>query len=177
MDGVGHRRPRLSTCGTALAVTALLVVTASVLGVLPLQPVRTGSGSMAPAAPTGALLLVQHGAGQVGRRDVVTVSADVTGEPLVKRVVAVGGDEVAIEDGVLVVDGRPVCERDVDPDRLDGVWFGPVRVPAGSVFLLGDDRAGSVDSRVFGAVPVAALTGRVLLRLWPAPAALDDGLC
>ncbi len=145
------------------------------LGVLPLQPERVGSGSMAPAVPTGALVLVRHDVGEVHRRAVVT--ADVGGVPVVKRVVAVAGEEVAVEDGVLVVDGRPVCERDVDPDRQDGVWFGPVVVPAGAVFLLGDDRDDSVDSRTFGAVPLTAVTGRVVARLWPAPGAVDDGLC
>lgn len=153
----------------------LVLLTASVVGALPLQPQRVDSGSMAPAVPTGAVVLVRHTGDQVHRRDVVT--ADVAGVPLVKRVVAVAGEEVAVEDGVLVVDGRPVCERDVDPDRQDGVWFGPVVVPAGAVFLLGDDRAGSVDSRTFGAVPVAEVTGRVVARLWPRPGPVDDGLC
>ncbi len=101
----------------------LVLLTASVVGALPLQPQRVDSGSMAPAVPTGAVVLVRHTGDQVHRRDVVT--ADVAGVPLVKRVVAVAGEEVAVEDGVLVVDGRPVCERDVDPDRQDGVWFGP----------------------------------------------------
>ncbi|MCW2581227.1 MAG: signal peptidase [Klenkia sp.] len=161
------------------AFTALLLalVTAAVVGVLPVQLMRTSSGSMSPAVPAGALVLVDHRAGDPQLRDVVTVSASVTGQELVKRVVALAGGVVAVEDGVLVVDGRRVCEPDVDPDRQDGVWFGPVTVPAGEVFLLGDDRAGSVDSRVFGTVPTSALTGRVLARMWPDPGTVEDGLC
>lgn len=153
------------------------VVTAGVVGVLPVQLVRAGSGSMAPTVPAHALLVVDHRDSPVGRRDVVTVSAAVTGVEMVKRVVAVAGETVAVEDGRLVVDGRAVCERDVDPGHEDGVWFGPVTVPAGSVFLLGDDRASSVDSREFGAVPRTEVTGRVLLRAWPDPGVVDDGLC
>lgn len=155
----------------------LVLLTASVAGLLPLQPQRVGSGSMHPAVPTGALLLVDRGDVTPHHRDVVTVSADLTGEPLVKRVVATAGETVAVEDGVLVVDGQAVCEPAVDPAAQDGVWFGPVTVPVDTVFLLGDDRAGSIDSRVLGPVPVADLTGRVLGRLWPRPGPLGDGLC
>jgi signal peptidase I len=168
-------RRRRRAWPTVLAAGALALLTASVVGVLPVQPERVGGGSMAPTVPTGALVLVRHGVDEVHPRDVVT--ADVGGTAVVKRVVAVAGQEVAVEDGVLVVDGRPVCERDVDPDRQDGVWFGPVLVPPGAVFLLGDGRDASVDSRTFGAVPVTAVTGRVVARLWPRPGAVDDGLC
>ena len=155
----------------------LVTATAAVLGVLPVQLMRAGSGSMSPAVPAGALLLVVHQDTPGHRRDVVTVSETVTGVELVKRVVAVAGETVAVEDGRLVVSGHPVCESGVDPEMEDGVWFGPVTVPPGEVFLLGDDRADSVDSRVFGTVPVTALTGRVTFRAWPDPGALDDGLC
>ena len=72
-----------------------------------------------------------------------------------KRVVAVAGQHVAIRDADLYVDGRLVVEPQVDHSRVDGLWFGPVTVPDRAVFVLGDSRAGSVDSRVYGAVPLA----------------------
>ena len=53
-----------------------------------------------------------------------------TGEQLVKRVVAVGGDRVAIQDGVLLVNGTAVCEPSIDPEGLDGVWSGTTVVPS-----------------------------------------------
>jgi signal peptidase I len=55
----------------------------------------------------------------------------------------------------------------VDYASIDGSYFGPVRVPRGDVFLLGDNRGNSEDSRDFGAVPEGAVVGRVLLRVWP----------
>ena len=85
---------------------------------------------------------------------------------MIKRVAGLGGDRVGIADGVLVVNKRQVAEPYVDHDRVDGTYFGPVEVPPRSVWVLGDARAGSVDSRVYGAVPVEEIVGRVLLRLW-----------
>jgi signal peptidase I len=160
-----------------LAVVLLLLVVGSVTGLLPVQPMRVDSGSMAPTVSPGDLLVVERGAGPVGRRDVVVVPHPETGTLLVKRVVAVGGDRVAIEDGVLVVDGKPACEPSIDPARQDGVWFGPVTVPAGEVFLLGDDRGSSIDSRDFGPVPVTDVAGLVHARVWPAPGRLPVESC
>lgn len=162
---------------SALAAGLVLLVVGSVAGLLPVQVMRVGSGSMAPAVDAGDLVLLEHAAGPARRRDVVVVPHPGTGTLLVKRVVALGGDRVALEDGVLVVDGVAVCEPTIDPARLDGVWFGPVTVPAGHVFLLGDDRADSIDSRDLGPVPAAAVTGLVRVRAWPAPGRLGPAGC
>ena len=163
--------------GTSLGVILLLLLVGSITGVLPLQVMRVDSGSMSPTIATGDLVAVERGAGEVDRSDVVVASHPDTGEPLVKRVVGLGGDQVAIEDGVLVVDGEPVCESAVDPARQDGVWFGPVTVPAGEVFLLGDDRGGSIDSRDFGTVPADDIEGHVGFRVWPSPGPLPVDAC
>jgi signal peptidase I len=155
----------------------VLLVAASVAGLLPLQPMRVDSDSMRPALAAGDLVLVERSAGAVRRGDVVAARSPVTGGLLVKRVVGTAGDRVAIEDGVLVVDGERVCEAGVDPDRLDGVFFGPVTVPDGAVFLLGDARANSVDSRAFGPVAAGDVVGTVRVRVWPAPGALPPHGC
>lgn len=160
-----------------LVVTVALVLVASVTGVLPVRVMRVGSDSMSPTIATGDLVLVDRGGGAVERRDVVVVDHPETGALLVKRAVAIGGDRLAIEDGVLVVNGEPVCEPGIDPVRLDGVWFGPVTVARGEVFLLGDDRDSSIDSRAFGTVPAGEVTGLVSSRLWPSPGALPDEHC
>jgi signal peptidase I len=135
---------------------------------LVVEPMRVSSGSMSPSYGPGDEVLV----GKVGptthggsRGDVVVLRSPPSGELMIKRVVALGGDRVGIEDGVLVVNGCRVAEPYVDRDRVDGTYFGPVRVPRGSVWVLGDARAGSVDSRLFGPVPLHAVVGRVLLRL------------
>ncbi|MFB7338377.1 signal peptidase I, partial [Streptomyces adustus] len=151
---------------------ALLVVPAALLvaGTFLVEPVRVESTSMEPTLLAGDHLLVDDRAyrdAPPGRGDLVVF--DGSDGTLVKRVVAVAGDTVAIEDGVLEVDGRAVEEPAVDPRTVDGMYFGPARVPDGTVFVLGDNRRHSVDSRQFGPVPVTKVTGRVILRWWPRP--------
>jgi signal peptidase I len=149
-----------------LALAAAVVAGAAALAGSGLAaPVRISSGSMAPTLLEGDRVLVTR-AGVPGRGELVTFRSPADGTLTLKRVVAVAGDRVAIEDAALVVNGRLVTEPYVDASRVDGLYFGPVTVPAGTVFVLGDQRAGSIDSRVFGAVPVASVGGRVLVRLW-----------
>jgi len=163
--------------GTWLAATLLLLIAASVAGLLPLQIMRVASGSMTPTIAVGDLVVVERSHGPVRRMDVVAMKDPHGGPPLVKRAVALGGDSVGIEAGVLGVNGAKVCERPVDPPRIEGVYFGPVPVPAGHLFLLGDERNGSVDSRDFGPLPNSALIGRVQVRLWSTPGSLPSDRC
>lgn len=87
-------------------------------------------------------------------------------QDLIKRVVAVGGQTVEVRVGLLFVDGEAVSEpfrKTVTP--MDP--FGPVTVPEGHVFLLGDNRHNSTDSRNFGAVPESTIVGRAFALIWP----------
>lgn len=170
-------RPTAGRVLTALALLLALAVAMSVSGVLPVRVVRVESSSMSPTLDAGDLVLVARGAGELHRGDVVVVRHPDTGERLVKRAVALGGEAVRIDDGILVVDEVAVCEPAIDPDRIDGVFSGSVTVPAGEVFVLGDDRRDSVDSRDFGPVSVDDVLGHVIARAWPAPGALPDARC
>jgi signal peptidase I len=140
------------------------------------QIVRVDAESMTPTLEPGDLLLVDRTDPDIARRDVVVAESPRDGSLLVKRVVALGGDTVGLEDGVLVVNGSPVCEPGIDPALIDGSYFGPVTVPEGSVFLLGDHRDGSIDSREFGAVPSSAVDGEVMGRLFP-PGSVPTRTC
>ena len=134
------------------------------------EPVRVSSGSMAPTVCTGDVVLIDRFDADRGVRvdDIVTFPSPVDGAEQIKRVVGVGGQRVAIADAVLLVDGREVAEPYVDRSTIDGVYFGPVTVPEGSVFVMGDSRELSIDSRTFGAVPVEDLDGRLRTTLWSA---------
>lgn len=147
----------------ALVVVLLLVVRSWVVA-----PMRIDSGSMRPTLPPGRVVLVDRVSGHwraPAHDDIVTTTDPETGGSIVKRVVAVEGDSVGIEDGRLVRNGVVVDEAHADRTNMDGYYFGPVVVPPGHVFLLGDARADSVDSRRFGPVAVDALDGRVVAAL------------
>lgn len=129
---------------------------------------RVSSGSMAPTVCTGDVVVVDHLAPARGLAvgDIVTFPRPGDGAEQIKRVVATGGQTVAIADAVLVVDGRRVDEPYVDLTSIDGVYFGPVTVPKDAVFVMGDDRELSVDSRSFGPIPEEDVDGRRLGTLW-----------
>ncbi len=85
---------------------------------------------------------------------------------LIKRVVAVEGDTIEIRDNRLIVNGAIVDEPYVTrPVRMAN--FGPLQVPPEHVFVMGDNRNQSEDSRRFGPVPVADVVGRAFIRVWP----------
>jgi signal peptidase I len=153
---------------SVLCFAAALVVLV-LLHAFVVEPVRVRSDSMEPTLHSGAMVLIDKVTyhGRDPRRGEVIVATDPrTGGSIVKRVVAIGGDSVGIEDGQLIVNGARVDEDYIENSGMDGFFFGPDVVPAGHVFLLGDNRADSVDSRAFGPVAVGDIDGRVLARLW-----------
>ena len=155
-----------------LAVALLLALAQAFLA----EPFRIESGSMLPTLRGGDRVLVDKRAYRDAlprRGDLVVFHAPRSGDVTLKRAVGLPGDSVAIEDGALVVNGRRRSEPYADPDAIDSVYFGPARVRAGTVFVLGDNRADSIDSRDYGAVSRGDLMGRVRVRLWP-PARWGD---
>lgn len=85
---------------------------------------------------------------------------------LIKRVVASEFQTIQIREGKAFVDGKLLDERYLRnvPPMPD---FGPYRVPANHVFVMGDNRGNSQDSRVFGAVDEQAIVGRAFILIWP----------
>jgi signal peptidase I len=176
-------RAGLRRVGRILRRTGYVVVALAVLlvsGLLPFQTIRIPSDSMTPTvAPGDHLLLDKRHPADVAVGDVVVVHdplADGDADSLiVKRVIAVGGDSVGFEDGILVRNGLPVTEP-YTADFLDGVYYGPDVVPPGMLYLLGDNRLDSIDSRHFGPVPVSAVVGHIDARLFPSPGPLPHGV-
>jgi signal peptidase I len=153
----------------SVALLAAPVLVAGAAWAFVAEPFAIPSGSMEPTLRPGDQVLVSKLAYRHGgphRGDLAVFSAPDTHKVTIKRVVAVGGDRVEILDGVLNVNRRPKRERYVDHSRVDSVYFGPVVVPRGSFFTLGDNRADSHDSRDYGVVPVRSLIGKVLVRFW-----------
>jgi signal peptidase I len=89
--------------------------------------------------------------------------------PFVKRVIGVGGDTIDVRDGDVFVNGNPVEIPQARGRTLPlGTVAFPFLVPEGQVFVLGDNRQLSSDSRSFGPVPVRNIVGKVVMRFWPA---------
>ncbi|MCL6548077.1 MAG: signal peptidase I [Alicyclobacillus sp.] len=129
------------------------------------------TGSMYPTIPNPCYILVDHIATEwfpPYRGEVVLFPwPDHPGTIFVKRIIGLPGETVAIRGGHVYINGRVLNEpylTQSTPGR-----FGPVRVPEGSYFMLGDNRANSDDSRlwVHPYVPRSALIGRADLVIWP----------
>ena len=103
------------------------------------------------------------------QRDDVIVFRSVEGgeEDLVKRVVALPGDEVTVQNGVLSVNGERQEEPYLNKRLPDSGFYGPTRVPEGHVFVMGDNRGNSRDSRFFGPVPMENIEGEAVVSFWP----------
>ncbi|MGB3633113.1 MAG: signal peptidase I [Rubrobacteraceae bacterium] len=132
---------------------------------------RIPSESMAPTLEAGDRVLVNkfvYRFTEPERGDLVLFEEPVNEGPLaIKRVVGLPGDKVAVWDGVLFVNGERREEFYVDYQTADSTFFGPERVPEDHMLVMGDNRANSLDSRSFGAVPDEDVLGKVSLRLWP----------
>ncbi|MGD2051023.1 MAG: signal peptidase I [Acidimicrobiia bacterium] len=84
----------------------------------------------------------------------------------IKRVVGLPGETLEIRDNRVLIDDVVIEEPYLGP-AVEMADFGPVTVPEGELFVMGDNRASSRDSRFFGSIPVDDVVGRAFARMWP----------
>ena len=150
------------------------------------------SPSMEPTLNVNDRLLINRMAytfHDIQRSDVVVFYVPASVRPLinknydqlVKRVIGLPGETIAVHCGVVSINGKRLVEDYVkyvpsgrsNPDctspnlETDGRDLETTTVPAGSVFVLGDNRGNSEDSRAIGAIPVESILGRAVIRYWP----------
>ncbi|MBR5259897.1 MAG: signal peptidase I [Eggerthellaceae bacterium] len=107
--------------------------------------------------------------------DIVTFDdPEIHGRTLIKRIIAVGGQTVDLIDGVVYVDGQPLDEPYTEgkPSYPLVPAYGvdityPYTVPADHIWVMGDNRTKSSDSRYFGAVPASSVSGKAVFTYWP----------
>ena len=141
-------------------------------------PYVVPTGSMRDTIVEGDTLLGERVSlyfGDPEAGDIVTFDSPLDGETLIKRVIAVGGQTVDLVDGSVYVDGErldePYTEGKPSYSLSDlpgsaGIEY-PYEVPEGCVWVMGDNRTDSKDSRYFGAVSVDDVTSRALFIYWP----------
>ncbi|MFJ3717758.1 signal peptidase I [Streptomyces sp. NPDC090057] len=174
--GGGRLAERLS--GVAMALGLVLFLGGFAWGAVVYRPFTVPTSSMAPTIDAGDRVLAQRVDGAEVRRGDVVVFRDkswVTDANVVKRVVAVGGDTVSCcTDGKLTVNGKQIDEPYLPVGSPAEIKKIPaITVPKGRLFLLGDERQGSLDSTAHltdaarGTVSRGAVSARVDSVVWP----------
>ncbi len=130
--------------------------------------VQVHGQSMYPTFKGGEFVLVYRQAyhwGQPQRGDIVVFHPDaMSREDYIKRIIGLPGETVRIANGVVYIDGHPLEEPYIaEPPHYSGQW----KVPAGSIFVLGDNRNNSRDSHIMGPVPLDTVVGRAIFVYWP----------
>lgn len=145
------------------------IIIALVIHVFLAQATRVYGQSMEPNLHTNQRLVIEklsyhfHGP----RRGDVVVLHDPGGSPelLIKRVVGLPGERITIADGRVYIDGKSLDEPYLTQPTQGGgrSWV----VPPLHVFVMGDNRSASRDSRIFGPVPLSQIVGHAVFRYWP----------
>lgn len=99
------------------------------------------------------------------RGDVVVVKVNQNSELLIKRVIGLPGDTIEVHDNLVFVNRLPLAEPYLNSQTTG--YYGPLVVPPLQVFVMGDNRNFSNDSRNFGTIPLENVVGRAWLSYWP----------
>lgn len=143
---------------------SILVSIATLVGFFCLFSLATiPTGSMIPTLQINEMCVVQK-TQKVNRGDIVIFYPHANNpERYAKRVIAMGGDTIAIHDGVVILNGKPLDE----PYLRDGYTqteMEELTVPEGHFFAMGDNRNNSIDSRYYGSFPCDRLVGKVVFH-------------
>jgi signal peptidase I len=167
-------------------VLVIVLATTLVVRLFVIQTFSIPSGSMLPTLQIGDRIIVDklsyhlHG---VHRGDVVVFRRPALEEQnyadLVKRVVGLPGETISSSGGQVYINGKVLSEPWLPsgPNSTTGVLQpdahpqfnlpGPVTIPAGDYFVMGDNRTSSQDSRFFGPIPQSLIVGRAVAVVWP----------
>ncbi len=158
--------------GELVLMVVLAFVLATGIRTFVVQPYVIPTGSMIPTIGIGERVLANKFVYrfQTPQQGDIVVFDDPTGSvpTLIKRVVAVGGQTIDIQDSAVYVDGKKLDEpyAHAKPSEPGEVLL-PLKIPEGQVWLMGDNRTNSHDSRWFGPQPVSIIHGKAFLRYWP----------
>ena len=170
-----------------VGVVVVAILVAALLRTFVVATYSIPSGSMEPTLQIGDRIVVNklsyhlHG---VDRGNVVVFSTppaeDCAGPPvsdLVKRVIGLPGEIISLANGRVFINGHLLPETFLPPDVRNDTYPGPsgntyslhhaYRIPTGDVFVMGDNRPQSCDSRYWGPIRESTIVGKVDMRIWP----------
>lgn len=176
----GPERPAKSELREWLETIGIALVLALLLRTLVVQVYKVEGESMLPNFHTGEMVLVNKFIYKVRQpQPGEVVVLDDPANPrrqLIKRVIAVAGETVEVKDDVVYINGVPLAEDYIDRELLRHETLKAQIVPADTVFVMGDNRGNSSDSRRIGPIPIAKLEGKAFFRYWPLSAFGTDPL-
>jgi signal peptidase I len=144
---------------------------AAVIIVFLYQPVKVEGTSMSPLLTDQERIFINkfvYRFEPIQRGDIVVFWYPMDrSKSFIKRVVALSGDTVEIEQGRVLVNNKVLDEPYVPAQFADRSSMAPTRIPEGAFFVLGDHRNSSNDSRVFGSVPGHFIYGKAVFVYWP----------
>jgi signal peptidase I len=172
LDGKKEKKPRrlLGTVIEIVVIVAAAFALALLVQAFLMKPFTVHQVSMEPTLMEGDRILlsrVTYRFRDPRAGDVVVFHSPLnTGEDLVKRIVAVSGDTVAVRDGNLYVNGVAVGEPYLLNEDFGGT-FSALEVPEDCAFVMGDNRDQSGDSRFFGPINLDLIIGKAFCVYWP----------
>ncbi len=162
--GKEYGRILKSTISSLIVVAAIAVI----ISLLFLPVLRVTGSSMSPTLHNDELVICRK-YGDFEQGDVVAFYAN--NKILLKRIIGVAGDVIDIsEDGTVYVNSKPIQEPYIEKKALGECDIDlPYQVPDERIFVMGDHRATSIDSRstIIGCIPNESVVGTVVLRVWP----------
>lgn len=154
---------------TIASVCAQLLALALIGAAFFVRAPQVSGLSMEPRIHSGEFVLINTLAYRFGpaqRGDIVAFRHDgPVPETYLKRIIALPGERVSVERGLVSIDGKPLPEGYVR--YRDGRSAARVTVPAGAIYVLGDNRGNSDDSRDWGTVPMRDVIGKAVVGVWP----------
>jgi signal peptidase I len=181
-DDKDHTTSRGRTVLEYLVLAIVAVLVALLIQAFLVKPYRIPSASMEDTLMIGDRVLVDRISwrfSQPARGDIAVFHAPMAGPVLIKRIIGMPGDEISLQGGLVYINGRRLDEPYVrrvngrqepsEPFSNGMPWSlqEPFKVPAGSYFMMGDNRTDSGDSREFGPIKRAQFVGRAFARYWP----------
>ncbi|WP_082989529.1 signal peptidase I [Christensenella intestinihominis] len=169
---IEQRRERQKEVGGIIGRILFVVMAVMLLNIYVLRIATVSGASMEPTLRGGDVVLCSPLGYKPDYGDIVVTELDIGEGDLAKRVIALAGDTVDIDPGTgaVSVNGKVIDEPYIaEPIHEKPDMEFPAVVPRGRVFILGDNRNNSVDSRkeIVGMVPESTILGKVVFRIWP----------